>query len=92
MPRHGAPEEPGPLWQETAGQDVIEDGAVVDPNAPTGVQSANERAERWGDEEVVGMVVGGFNRSYAICSTPFFALAAEMFPGEMRGACVDLFV
>lgn len=56
------------------------------------MQSANERVERWGDGEVVGMVVGGFNRSYAICSTPFFALAAEMFPGEMRGACVDLFV
>lgn len=55
----------------TASQDVIEDAAAVEPSAPTGVQSANERVERWGDGEVVGMVVGGFNRSYAICSTPF---------------------
>lgn len=40
------------------------------------------------DGEVVGTVVGGFNHSDAICSTPFFSLTVDIFPGEMRGVCV----
>lgn len=36
----------------------------------------------------MGTIVGGFNHSDAICSTPFFALTVDIFPGETRGVCV----
>ena len=38
--------------------------------------------------EVVGTIVGGFNHSDAICSTLFFALTVDIFPGETGGGCV----
>lgn len=37
----------------------------------------------------MGTIVGGFNHSDAICSTPFFALTVDIFPGETRGVCVQ---
>lgn len=46
------------------------------------VVDERERA-REKDREVVGTIVGGFNHSDAICSTPFFALTVDIFPGEM---------
>lgn len=51
--------------------------------------SANEGesgVERY--REVVGTIVGGFNHSDAICSTLFFALTVDIFPGETRGVSV----
>jgi len=46
--------------------------------------------QRYG--EVVGTSVGGFNHSDAICSTQFFALTVDIFPGEMREVCLQLCV
>lgn len=40
------------------------------------------------DGEVMGTIVGGFNHSDAICSTPSFPLTVDIFPDEMRGVCV----
>lgn len=93
VPRRRAPRGARASLARTASQDVIEDAAAADPSAPAGVQSANERVERWGDGEVCGngcRWLQSLRRH--LFHAIFFALAAEMFPGEMRGACVDLFV
>lgn len=55
-------------------------------------ESGRRVRERERDREVVGTIVGGFNHSDAICSTPFFALTVDIFPGETRGVCVRVYM
>lgn len=54
-----------------------------------GKYSANEAEWDKKDREVVGTIIGGFNHSDAICSTPFFCTDGGHFPwSDERSLCV----
>lgn len=85
--------EPGPLWQEPGARMSLRTRRRYKSEGSGGVGVGKREGGEVG--EVAGTVVGGFSRGAAICSSPgfcyFLAPAVEMFPGEMRQACVDSF-